>query len=172
MGKWSSFKDDPELLRTRVIAGEDDDEQDSARREKIDAEKARHEGKGIAEIGELYAAADDAFDAAKAAVKKAAIPRQALLELLVRGLEAAKLSNFKFQNGEQFILDDQPRASYEDKRSFLAWARTAGLEDLLTMHYQTMQSQIKDRLEKGLEPPPGIKVFYRTGVQRRGKAKK
>jgi hypothetical protein len=169
VGKWSWLKERDGI--ERVIGG-DDDEDDAGsaqRRERIDALKAANADKkeDLAALGELYGAAKDDKERLEAEKKAVNERLQAFTEMLVERMEAMSLSSFKDAKGRPVILDDKPQPKYVDKRAFLKWVKEAGLEELLTMHYQTMLAEVKRRLDAGLEPPPGVEVKLKTGVQRR-----
>jgi hypothetical protein len=92
---------------------------------------------------------------------------EAIQRLLVERLESDGASSVRLADGGGVDLDDQPYSSVEDPRKFIAWVKAQGMEDMLTLHWGTMNATVKQRLEAGLEPPPGVKVFLKTSIKRR-----
>jgi hypothetical protein len=96
---------------------------------------------------------------------------EAINRILVGMLEADGASSVRLQNGGGVDLEDAPYCTVEDTATFMAWIKEQGMEDMLVLQWQTMNATVKTRLEAGLEPPPGVKVYLKSSVKRR-KAKK
>ncbi len=85
-------------------------------------------------------------------------------QMLVEWLEGAGLTQFKTDDGYTIFIKDEPYSSIEDEKQFLTWIRESGQEELLSVHYQTLNSIAKDHLTAGKPTPPGLKVFIKTGI--------
>lgn len=109
---------------------------------------------------------DNEKDLIEARLKAINTRREALNQLILDILELdgdTKISNAY----GTFFIQDEPYTRVEDKRNYLSWIREQGLEDLLTVPWQSTNAQTKDRLLKGENPPPGLKVFIKSTVRRR-----
>ena len=101
-------------------------------------------------------------------VKEQNLRIEALNQLLVDRLEAEDYGTFKLNNGVSFSIKDDVYCGVTDKVSFHNWIRENDLEDLFSVHYQTMASMTKERLIKGEEVPPGITPYFKQSITVRG----
>jgi hypothetical protein len=109
---------------------------------------------------------DNEKDAIEAKLKAINTRREALNQLVLAILEDdgdTKISNAY----GTFYIQDEPYTRVENKRDYLAWIREKKLEDLLTVPWQSTNAQAKDLLQKGQDPPPGLKIFIKSTVKRR-----
>ena len=75
--------------------------------------------------------------------------------------------SFKLESGDGLYIQDKPYSQVVDKTEWLKWIRETGQEDLLSVHYQTMNSLVANRLQQGQDVPPGVKAFIKTSIMRR-----
>jgi hypothetical protein len=92
---------------------------------------------------------------------------EALSQMLIPQMEQDGVDMFRLDSGESLSIKDEPYSSVDNRPMFLTWIRNQNLEDLLTVNYQTMNSMVKERLTKGLQAPPGIKVFLKQSITKR-----
>jgi hypothetical protein len=92
--------------------------------------------------------------------------REALNQLLLEIMEAAGDTSIRNSFGT-FYLQDSPYSKVADKSAYLSWIRAQGLEELLSVPYQTTNAQVSERLQAGEQPPPGVEVYLKSSVRRR-----
>lgn len=90
-----------------------------------------------------------------------------------RRFEEAGEDNKTFEDGVQLIRSEDVYPVVTDSAALIGWIKTQGLEDMLTLNYNTMKSMVKEILlpAKGKTPgalPPGVDVFYQPKLTRRG----
>src|SRR5262245_23258895 len=89
---------------------------------------------------------------------------EALTQMIVEGLENQSLVQYRLESGASISMKDDAYSKVEDNDKWFKWIRETNREHLLSVHYQTMNSLVKEMLEDGKTPPPGIKVFLKTGL--------
>ncbi len=109
----------------------------------------------------------DAKDELEAQIKEINTNLEALSQLMILEMETAGETLFRLDSGDSLSIKDEPYSSVVDKDAFINYIEKSGQKDLLTVHYMTMNSMVKERLQNGQEPPPGIKVYVRQSIMRR-----
>lgn len=89
-------------------------------------------------------------------------------QVLVEFLEDSDITSIKMGNGVSLSIKDDVYTQVSDKIAFHQWIRDNGLEDLFSVHYQTMASMVKDRLMNNEDIPPGITPYFKQGITLRG----
>lgn len=147
-------------------------EEDPDRKAELDKVKEKFAGKTIGEIGDAFRAAYDLHEKIKKQEYDANIDLEALGQLLVNDLEASGIDKMRTSDGSTtlFIKDDV-RCSMTNREEYLNWIRQENMEELLTVHYSTMNAQAKDRLQKGKPLPPGLKAFFQQKMSIRRNSK-
>jgi hypothetical protein len=120
-----------------------------------------------AELADLYNVTRDKKDDLHEQERKLNTTLEAISQLLVDRLETDGLTSFKTEDGTTMYIKDEPYCSAQDKASLLQWVKEQGMEELLSIHYQTLSGLVKTRLENGEELPPGVAVFMKSSIQRR-----
>ena len=87
---------------------------------------------------------------------------EALSQLLVDRLETDGMERVTLAGGASVGLYDGVYPSVENETIFYSWVDAEGLEDLYTVHYQTLKGMCGELLSDGKEPPPGVKVYLKT----------
>jgi len=87
----------------------------------------------------------------------------ALEKILAERFEDAGTLKLSTGSGTFSIADD-PVIQFPDKHAFNSWVREQGMEDLLSVHYQTAAGIIKEKLLKGDPLPPGTAVYMSVGI--------
>jgi hypothetical protein len=104
-------------------------------------------------------------------IKKLNIKIAAHEQSLVSWLEDANLTQFKTDDGTTVFIKDTPYSTVEDRDKFITWIKETGLESLLSVHYQTMNGLVTERLTNGQPVPPGIRAFIKSSINmRKGRA--
>lgn len=155
MGKYSKYKD------TMVKF-----QQEPSWQQEIDALKPEILKLKNAEISEYFSGLKDEKAELEKQIKEINTKLEACSQILVERLEEDGITSFKTDLGT-FYIKDEPYSSVSDRPAFYSWVRENKLEDLFTIHYQTMSGMVKERLENGEELPPGISVFMKSSIQRR-----
>lgn len=109
---------------------------------------------------------DNEKDQIESRLKAVNTKREALNQLLLAILEDAGDTKISNAYGT-FYIQDEPYTRVEDKRQYLAWIHEEQMEELLAVPWQSTNAQTKDRLQKGKNPPPGLKIFIKSTVRRR-----
>jgi hypothetical protein len=86
----------------------------------------------------------------------------ALSQLLVENLKGQDLQKVTLAAGGTVYLSVEVYPSTADKNTVREWAVEQGMSEILTVNYRTLQGIVKERLEDGLEPPPGVEVYLKT----------
>lgn len=158
MGKYSKFKESLTKFQ-----------QPTEWQESIDRvkEEQNFEGKTNVELSQVFAEAKDEKATLEARIRDMNTIIEAVNQVLVVRLEDDDITSFKTTDGSTFFIKDEPYSSVSDKQAFHKFIKEEGLDDLFTVHYQTMLAMVKERLEKNEEPPPGISVYMKSSIQRR-----
>lgn len=158
-GKWSKYK--ATLPKAPV---------DSSFLEKVNASKAEFRqqiGDNINLLGEEYDSIRAKKETLEEEIKELNVKIEALVQMVVERCESEGLTMVRLNSGTSLSLKDDPYSQVVDKDAFLDWIKKTNREALLSVHYQTMNSLVKEFLEEGQDPPPGIKVYIKTGLTRR-----
>lgn len=140
--------------------------QDPPWQEKVNKERSVLENNPT-KLAESYKDLRARKDALEEQIKVLNIQIAAREQALVSWLEGSGLTQFKMADGTTVFIKDSPYSSVEDKDKFIAWIRETGQEALLSVHYQTMNGLVTQRLANGEPEPPGIKVFIKSGINMR-----
>jgi hypothetical protein len=87
---------------------------------------------------------------------------EACSQLLVEQLQGQDIQKITLSTGETVYLQSDPYPSVKDKDQLRLWVMQEGMEEVLSVHYQTLVGLVKGRLNDGQEPPPGVEVFLKT----------
>ncbi len=101
-------------------------------------------------------------------IKEQSLVIAAMEQDLVEFLEAADLVSVRMGNGVSLSIKDDVYSQVSDKAAFHQWVRSNHLDDLFSVHYQTMNSMVKEKLMNGEEVPPGITPYFKQGIMVRG----
>lgn len=157
MGKWSKFKS---TLQRYVPEGDYQD--------KIDAVKQELSGKDHAWLGERLGELKLGKRNAEAALKVINLEIEAVGQLLLDWMEAHKLSKIELASGGLVSMKDVPYCSVSNLEALKKWIKDNRMGTLLSVHWQTLNSLVKDALIEGKAVPKGVKVYMKTTVAYRG----
>lgn len=119
-----------------------------------------------AELAIIYTKAYEEKDRLEELQKEQQLILDATSQLMVAELEGSGISKITLDNGDTFYIKDSPYCSVENKTEWLAWIRETKQEELLSVHYKTMEAIAVNRLLKGEKLPPGIKAFINSKIVR------
>jgi len=144
--------------------------------EKVNAKKEEVKGelsaKGLSptasNLGLILVQARQQKDALEDLVKAQNLVIEAMNQELVDLLESLDFTSLKLGSGVSISIKDDVYCSVRDKHAFHAWIREQGLEDLFSVHYQTMSSMVKEALLEGKETPPGVDPYFKQSIMVRG----
>lgn len=89
-----------------------------------------------------------------------------VLETMIRErMEADKLDQARV-NGYLYTPGTEPHPNTTDRSKLIAWVRASNMEDILTVHHGTLSGIIKDRLERNVELPDGVDLFWKPKLSR------
>lgn len=161
MGKWTELADRTKADGTPVYPALPGD---PTRQDALNAALDALKSKSVAELSELYNAADDR----KKQIEKDEKTVNFDLEVLTRALND-KLKEDDIEsvvtNGYRYTPKPEPYAQVTDKATFLEWAH-AEMRDNLNLPWQTLNAVVKAALESGAELPPGVDVYIKRGIHR------
>lgn len=88
----------------------------------------------------------------------------ALSQLLVNDLQGQELSKVTLDSGGTVYLKTEVYPATTDKALVRVWAIEAEMPEILTVNYRTLQSIVKERLQEGLDLPPGVAAFLKISA--------
>lgn len=123
---------------------------------------------------ELANALDAARDR-KAKAEDAASFQEMLIygitKILVDRFEEDNKTSVSFKDGSSLGISVDVYPFVQDKTLLRAWIVEQKMEDMLQLNFQTMSSMVKERLEAGEVLPPGVDVYLKDKLSRRGRNK-
>lgn len=134
---------------------------------KVDVWKQEYQDFSTSEKAREYCKIRAEKDKLEDDIKKLNSKLEALSQQMIDAMEREGTNMFRLDTGESLSIKDEPYTSVQDKVAWLQWIKDEGLEDLLSVHYQTMNSMVKNRLETGMNLPPGLKLFIKSSITRR-----
>ena len=118
--------------------------------EEIDKAKVELQGKPMGDLASSYRQWYDEKEKLNQLISNLNTKLDAAGQLLLENLERQGLEQLRTTDGSTtlFIKDDV-YCKQENRHEYLTWIKQNGMEDLLTVHYSTMNAQTTDRLVKG-----------------------
>lgn len=139
--------------------------------QQVDAQKKKLASLSTGEIGKLFKAAVKKKQKAEETLKGIKLEKVALDQLLVERLEGEQLEKLGLAGGITLFISDEPLASVTDKGKLFAFIKREKMITLLSVHSQTLNALVKERLTAGQAPPPGVAVFMKTKIGHHGISK-
>lgn len=134
---------------------------DATYREKVDAAKAELEVEGCGPLAEMYAELRAHKGELETQMKALNVKIAAVEEALWSAYEDAGVTSVTTARGA-VRLQPEPVARVTDRDQLREWAVNQGLERLLTLPWQTVNAQAKERLLSGDAMPAGVEINVRT----------
>jgi len=91
---------------------------------------------------------------------------EAATQMMTELLADEGINSFRTADGWQFVQRTSVFVSIADegKAEFYQWLKDNDHEDLFSVNYMTASAMVKERLEEGLEIPPGVKLFLKESI--------
>lgn len=142
------------------------------RQQELDKVKQELLNLSMGELGDRYRELYDLKEKLKGQLADVQLKLDAHNQLLVSQLEAQGLGKMSTTDGSTTLwIKDSVYTTTQNRHEYLTWIRENGLEDLLSVHYSTMNAQVTDRLQKGQQIPPGLKAFFKQTISIRRNSK-
>lgn len=119
-------------------------------------------------LGQVLVAARLEKERLEELVKEQNLIIAAMDQELVDMMESLDFNSVKLETGVSLSIKDDVYCNVQDKTSFHQWIKENNLEDLFTVHYQTMSSMVKEALTSGKPIPPGIGTYFKQSIMVRG----
>jgi hypothetical protein len=130
--------------------------------EQINEVKQEMVGLETAEVARTFAMWRKEKKELEEKIKEINTEMEACSQLLVEHLQGQDVQKITLSTGETVYLQSDPYPSVQDKEQLRMWVVQTGMEEILSVHYQTLVGLVKERLNNGEEPPPGVEVFLKT----------
>jgi hypothetical protein len=118
--------------------------------------------------GEDFKASRAHKDKLEAEVKELNTELEACSQLLLEWMESHELTRMDLASGGSLWIKDDPYVKVNDPPALLKWIRAKKMGGLLTIHWQTLNSIVKEDLVAGKKLPPGVDAWMKTTVRLRG----
>lgn len=112
-------------------------------------------------VAELYNTAKLGKAAAESVAKAYELKKDALARLMADRFEEDGKYSTSFTNGGSMRITPDVYVSVKDNEGMLKWVRDNGMEAMLSLNFQTMQSMVKERLTKGLPIPEWADIYLK-----------
>lgn len=136
--------------------------------ERVDKEKAKLAKKKTVTIAKRFNADYLAKKELQEEIKKLNLSLEASTQLIVERFEEDDVTSMKLTDGTHVFLNDKPYCSVVDQDKLFAWIKKGKRTELLGVKTSTLNSMVRDNLLDGKTLPPGIDVFMKTDLSRRG----
>lgn len=167
MGKWSFLKNDP---RFKTVDTDNPDYQAKvlARRDELLRELADIPKSDLHRAAVLrYNEAKEDKDRLEEQVSLTNLEIAAIEALILERMEAMGLDNFR-SDGYTYTDYVEPTAKAVDKRALVAWVKKNDMEEMLSLHSQTLNALVKEQLGPGggNKIPDGVELGMRRQLRR------
>ncbi len=159
MGKWTKFRD-----KLRRLPADGDYQT------KVNAVKELPEmkNKDHAQLAERLKSLRQSKKDLEASLYAVNLNIEATSQLLLEWMEAAGLTKIELASGGLIFIQDEPYCRVSDMDELRRWIKANRLGNLLTIHWQTLNSMTKDALIAGEKIPGGVDLFMRSSLKVRG----
>ena len=154
MGKWSKLKDDFQTFQ-----------HETPYQEKVEVAKAAYVGLGMKDLAEKFKEVKTALKEAKAEVEQLTITLEGLSQLLLVHFENLGLTSVKLDSGGTLGEWLAPYSTVRDRDAFYEWLKANRPWERLTFPAPSLDRLVRELLEEGQPPPPGVEVFVKNRVR-------
>lgn len=116
----------------------------------------------------LYVQVRQAIDELDAKISVLNVQKNALTYLFTERFEEDDVTSMKFDDGVMLSEAPEPYPNVKDRATLVAWIKSTGQEDLLTLNFQTLASMCKQLLLDGKPIPPGVDIYMKSKLSARG----
>lgn len=120
-------------------------------------------------LAERWSSLRNYKDDLEARIKEVNLAIAAMQQLVLARLDDEGIDRFGVA-GSLYYLQDEPYFSIDDKAKVVAWFKANGLEDMLSVNYQTLSGFVKERIldkEVAAPVPDGVKMFVKETLRER-----
>ena len=144
------------------------DKQPTERRTKMNAAKddIKKEGHNIRELGEQYARHRAKKDELETELSAQQLHIDVYEELILELMEDLDLESVTTSNAT-LSRTPAPLPQIVDKDALKEWIAKEGMNDLLTVNYQTLRGLVSERLLDGAALPDGVDLLMNETIRRR-----
>ena len=135
---------------------------------KVDALKQeilKEEPKSASHFAQQYASVRKEKDELKNKLSEVQVRLEAYTQLLIQQYEDEDISNLRLASGESVTTMPEPYCVIENRDEFRDWCINHGYQTLMTLPWQTANSELKDRLTRGENEMPGTRAYFRTKIR-------
>jgi hypothetical protein len=141
--------------------------QDQSWQSRIDQQKFKYNNANLGALGERYNQERERKEKLEKELGEVNTELEALSQLMLSKMEDEGMMNVKLADGSTIYINDRPYCQVHSQDLFLKWIKETGREDLLSVHYQRMNSLVSELLIEGQPAPPGVKAFLKSSLGRR-----
>lgn len=105
-------------------------------------------------------------DELESQIKAINVVEEALSQLLLDWMEQNGTDKISLADGTLYVRDE-PYVRIADREALIQWLKKNKHEDLLSVHWQTLNALVKERMIAGQVNPAGCEVFMKTTVSLR-----
>ena len=116
----------------------------------------------------LYVQVRQQIDELDAKLSVLNVQKNALTYLFTERFEEDYVTSMKFDDGVMLSEAPEPYPNVKDRATLVAWIKSTGQEDLLTLNFQTLASMCKQLLLDGKPIPPGVDIYMKSKLSARG----
>lgn len=116
----------------------------------------------------LYVQVRQQIDELDAKLSVLNVQKNALTYLFTERFEEDDVTSMKFDDGVMLSEAPEPYPNVKDRATLVAWIKSTGQEDLLTLNFQTLASMCKQLLLDGKPIPPGVDIYMKSKLSARG----
>lgn len=139
---------------------------------KVKVEKAKETYQALSptELAREYKMQRELKDQFETAIKGCNTELEALSQLLVENLEGEELQKIQLASGDTVSIASDLYTTVNDKPAFHAWVKRNKLEQLLSMHYKTLNGLMKEMAVNGKPFPSCVGVYFKTSARLRAQS--
>lgn len=139
-------------------------EQEPTYQQKIDAVKQKIGRQSAGELAHMYRGVRQQKDELEEQISELNIEVEALCQLMQDEFETQGITSVKLESGGSVSIQPEPYMQVKDKDVFRNWVVAQGLENLMSLPWQTANSLAKERLVNGEPHAPGTEMFVKMKV--------
>ena len=119
-------------------------------------------------LAQLYAQLRDRRAHVEEVLSGVNIDLEAVTQMMSDRFETEGLTKLTLANGRTISIGLEPYAQVTDKEAVRLWCISEGLEQKMSVPWQTLNELTKKRLLAGEELPPGVTLFSKIKVRQLG----
>lgn len=154
MAKWAKLKEEFEAFQ-----------HETPYQERVDEAKDAFKDFGPKELAEKFKEVKDAIKASKDQTEQLTVTLEGLSQLLLVRFEALGFTSVKLDSGGTLSEWISPYSHVKDRDTFYTWLKENRPWERLTFPAPSLDRMVRELLEEGQPPPPGVEVFVKNRVR-------